>query len=134
MDKLRNRLVSIVSFVIMGVALLATITIVIISFAGYSNYVYQEDVKSLDSYELNFNPDSYFIMINCKYDDVGIYYGTQPIKHFKQHIGWDSSIWSGKYENILEMREFVLKHGALWGIIPKSAKTPRIIICYKRKG
>lgn len=102
MDKLRNRLVSIVSFVIMGVALLATITIVIISFAGYSNYVYQEDVKSLDSYELNFNPDSYFIMINCKYDDVGIYYGTQPIKHFKQHIDWDSSTWSGKYENILE--------------------------------
>ena len=57
-------------------------------------------IQKLDAYELHFDADSYFIVINPKYSDVGIYYGPYPMKHFKQSFDWSGDRWVGQYQDL----------------------------------
>jgi hypothetical protein len=58
----------------------------------YTSSIQQHELETkLDAYEMHFDADSYFIVINAKYDDLGVYYGYEPLKHFKISCDWDKS-------------------------------------------
>lgn len=61
---------------------------------------YDDTIRKLDAYELHFDADSYFIVINPKYEDVGIYYGPEPKAHFNMHLDWEGYRWVGTYSDL----------------------------------
>lgn len=56
--------------------------------------------SKLDAYELHFDADSYFVVINAKYGDIGIYYGNSPLKHFQWDVEWGGTKWAGDLKDL----------------------------------
>lgn len=66
----------------------------------YTDSIQQHELETkLDAYEMHFDADSYFIVINAKYDDLGVYYGYEPLEHFKISCDW------GKGKHVCELKD-----------------------------